>query len=272
MPKILINGQSNDQLLASDRGLHYGDGLFETLVIIHGEPQLWDAHRSRLAEGARRLAIPIPDEALLLAEARQLCASQPQGVLKIILTRGSGGRGYRAPEVPAPSRILLSYPWPSFPDFEQGVALRWCETPLSSHPILAGLKHLNRLEQVLARNEWQDEAIYEGLMCDSQGRVIEGTMSNLFVLKDGELFTPELSQSGVAGVMRGQIMQMLADSGVNCQQTTLCREDVSSADELMISNSLIGLVPVSSLAGQAYPIQQGRHYRQALKQYLESQR
>lgn len=270
VPYILIDGELTSQLQATDRGLHYGDGLFETMLIRDGVPQLWSAHMARLAEGARRLLIPMPEETLLRAEAAQLCASQPQGVLKILLTRGSGGRGYRVPDELLPSRILLCYPWPLFPDFSQGVALRWCETPLSSNPILAGLKHLNRLEQVLARNEWQDKAIYEGLMCDIDGRVIEGTMSNLFVLKDGAILTPELSHCGVAGVMRERFMAMLAASGVSCRQATIRREDVNSADELMISNSLIGLVPVSALAGQPYPIEQGLAYRQTLQQYLES--
>jgi 4-amino-4-deoxychorismate lyase len=237
----------------TDRGFNYGDGLFETIAVFNGRPCLWEQHLTRLGEGCQRLAIPRPDASLLANEARTLCRGIERGVLKLVVTRGSGGRGYRPP-VPATARRILSvHPWPAYPReyWEQGVRVRWCDTPLGLNPALAGVKHCNRLEQVLARAEWDDGAIVEGLMCDAEGRVICGTMSNLFVFSDGRLSTPALTRCGIAGVAREQVVAAAARLGIPCDVEDLTREQVAAADALLLSNALIGLWPVAALAGRA---------------------
>jgi 4-amino-4-deoxychorismate lyase len=250
---ILINGVATDRVDALDRGLHYGDGLFETLAVRAGLPLLWQRHMQRLTAGCERLGIPSPDESLLEQEAAQLCAGVAQGVLKIIVTRGTGGRGYRPPPAPQPTRVVALYPWPDYPPATQGIMLRVCATRLAQNPALAGMKHLNRLEQVLARNEWDDPAIVEGVMLDSVGRVISGTMSNLFLVKAGALFTPDVTQCGVAGVMRGLILDVAARLGMTARIGAITLNDVLEADEVFVCNSLVGLWPVRQLAGRRYP-------------------
>ncbi len=254
MAKILINGSETDRLDALDRGLHYGDGLFETLRIRAGRPRLWSAHVARLAHGCERLGLPLPAEALLRDEADQLCGGMADGVLKIVLTRGPGGRGYRPPHDVAPTRLLAVFPAPVHaPEYAtQGVAVRLCDTRLGHSPALAGLKHLNRLEQVLARAEWDDPDIAEGLMQDIEGNIIEGTMSNLFVVQGERLRTPALSRCGVAGVMRAQVMAAAAAQGIAVEEGRLGLKELAAADELFLTNSVIGLWPVRRFEGNDY--------------------
>ena len=269
---MLIDGEPLQSIAATDRALHYGDGVFETIAVLAGRPRLWQAHMVRLLQGCERLAIPPPDLQRLADECSRLCVDGEEAVLKVIISRGSGGRGYRPPATPHPRRILIRYPWPAVTAWwSDGARLIYCQTPLACHPLLSGVKHLNRLEQVIARSEWQDDTIHEGLMCDSEGRVIEGTMSNLFALKDGVLYTPELAQCGIAGIMRGQVMAMAAQQGILCRTVTIRPDDLADMDELLISNSLIGMVPVRMLADRSYPISQGQRLRQALLALLEQQ-
>jgi len=146
---ILINGQKTDNINVRDRGLHYGDGLFETMAVIDGCCPFWERHMQRLQRGCHRLSLPVPDIALLEAEAQQLIKNETRGVLKLIISRGEGGRGYRYPESTCTTRILISYPWPDYPaqNWQEGVAVRFCDTTLARQPQLAGLKHLNRLDR-----------------------------------------------------------------------------------------------------------------------------
>lgn len=243
---MLIDGKDTDRIAADDRGLLYGDGLFETIAVHDGVPQLWAQHMARLHRDCVRLGIAPPAEELLLDEARSLCAASEQAVLKIIITRGSGGRGYRPAPQSVPRRILSLHPWPVYPAFcwQQGIAVRLCDTRLGRNPRLAGIKHLNRLEQVLARSEWDDADITEGLMLDTEDRLIEGTMSNVFLIRDGELRTPALEYCGVAGVMRGHVVALAVELGIPCAVMPLELADVAQADELFVCNSLIGIWPV----------------------------
>jgi 4-amino-4-deoxychorismate lyase len=266
---VLIDGEPQQCLTVTDRALHYGDGVFETLAIRAGRPRLWTAHMERLLQGCSRLGIPIPDLQCLAAECQQLCGDGGDAVLKIIISRGSGGRGYRAPARPLPRRILLRYPWPEQPDWQQGVRLIHCQTPLGCNPVLAGIKHLNRIEQVLARNEWQDEAVYEGLMCDPDGYLVEGTMSNVFALKDGVLHTPDLSRCGVHGVMRRQVLALAEQHGMPCRHGRITPSELAGMDEVFITNSLIGIAPVNAIADTVFSINQGLALRQALEAWLE---
>lgn len=249
---ILLNGKPQEVIPATDRGLHYGDGLFETIAICNGKPQFWHAHMERLRDGCARLAIPMPEVGCLEEETARLSAGIERAVIKIIITRGSGGRGYRSPESPEPQRLVMRYPWPEYEIPREGIALRVCETPLACNPRLAGIKHLNRLEQVLARNEWRDEAVLEGLMLDLDGHVIEGTMSNLFAVRDGVLITPDLTRCGVAGVMRRQVLSIAQKLGVVCEMLNLRADELTAMDELFVTNSIIGIWPVARLGEARY--------------------
>ncbi len=203
----------------------------------------------RLCRGCDRLGIHPPDTELLRDEAAQEAGEMSKGVLKIMLTRGAGGRGYSPSGAHSPCRILHAFPWPDYPDewSRQGVAVRICDVPLGRNSRLAGIKHLGRLEQVLARSEWDDPAIAEGLMLDTEGRVIEGTMTNLFLIKGGELYTPDLSDCGTAGIIRQLLMDMAADAGLTLTVTNLSPQDVFEADGAFLTNSVIGLWPVKTL-------------------------
>jgi 4-amino-4-deoxychorismate lyase len=249
---ILVNGQTKDTIAVQDRGLQYGDGLFETMAVIQGQPRHWTRHYQRLAEGCERLKLPLPDEALLLDEMAKLHGSLDCGVLKLILTRGSGGRGYRVPEAVTPLRILATYPWPDYPESycREGVAVRICTTRLGRNPLLAGLKHLNRMEQVMARSEWNDQAIAEGLMQDTEGAVISGAMSNLFLVRDGTLITADLTQCGIRGIMRGVILDLACQMNIPTSIRPVSLDEVYAADEAFLCNSLIGIWPISRLVGE----------------------
>lgn len=250
--RILINGVYTSSINVLDRGLQYGDGLFETISVIDGKPLLWDRHMDRLLSGCARLSIPEINTRILATEVQQICSGQDRCVLKVIITRGAGGRGYRTPQANLhatgnmPTRILSIHPWPNYPETysSHGITLRLCSTRLGINPALAGIKHLNRLEQVIARSEWNDPAIAEGLMLDSDGYVIEGTISNIFIVSGGTLLTPDLSGSGVDGVMRGLILDIARSLSIPVQITRLRVDDIKKADEILLCNTLIGLWPV----------------------------
>ncbi len=240
-----VNGEVTDHISALDRGLLYGDGLFETLAIVKGEPLQWSRHYARLNRSCQRLNITPPEGDLLLAELRELCAGKARAVAKIIVTRGVGGRGYNPVATP-PSWVTQCFPWPDFPadNRKKGVVVRVCALRLACQPRLAGMKHLNRLESVLARAEWHDNTIAEGLMRDTLGHYIEGTMSNLFVVKSGQLITDPLQQCGVAGIMRELILSLADSLGIGCSQQPIDEQQLEHADELFICNSVINIWPI----------------------------
>lgn len=252
---MLINGKHGDSVSVLDRGFQYGDGIFETLPVANGEPLLWDAHMRRFFRGAERLGLEVPAEALLRREAAQVCAGGLRGVLKIVLTRGISGRGY-APAVDAvPTRTVGLLPWPDYPARHRtdGVSVQFCHTLITRHNILAGLKHLNRLEQILGRMELKDDAA-EGLMQDETGHVIEGTMTNLFIVSRGTLLTPDLTHSGVAGIMRELVLERVPALSLDCRIAGLKREHILNADEIFLTNSLIGVWPVRRIEAREYPV------------------
>ena len=249
MTATLVNGEPANVIPTSDRGLLYGDGVFETIAISKGQPGHWPRHMSRLHAGCARLGLQPPDNARLAAEAGAVIDQIDRGVLKLIITRGSGGRGYRVPETAACSRIMQLHPWPDYPAAcaQQGVKTRLCATRLGRNPALAGIKHLNRLEQVLARQEWNDADIHEGLLMDTDGNLVEGTMSNLFVVDDGVLVTPDLSHTGVAGIMRTIILEQAQRHGLQLRIARIDKQTLLQADEVFLSNSLIGIWPVVAI-------------------------
>lgn len=256
---FLVNGECRSQIDISDRGLQYGDGLFETIAVNNHQAVFWQEHYHRLQAGCSRLRIPDPDPAVLLTEINRLCSQSNcarAAVLKLIITRGLGGRGYRQPDVVAPTRILSLHPYPDYPaHFQQeGVVARFCEARLAINPLLAGLKHLNRLEQVLARAEWQNAAIQEGIMLDVNGRVIEGTMTNLFYVKAGTLYTAILKESGILGITRQKIIELSRQNGLQVCELYYTPSDLLQADEVFFSNSLIGIWPAKQIDQQTFAV------------------
>lgn len=244
-----VDGVGADVLALNNRGLAYGDGLFETVAVSAGRPSLLSHHLDRLALGCQRLSIDA-DVDLVREELCRYAAMMGDGVLKLILTRGDSPRGYAVSAGVAPRRILQGSPVPVYPVeyAEQGVRLFECQTRLAEQPLLAGLKHLNRLEQVLARSEWQGAEYAEGLMRDVSGRVIEGVYSNLFLILDGQLITADLSRCGVAGVMRAALLQAVPREGIAVQVKDVSLDDLAQADELFLCNSVYGVWPVRSFA------------------------
>jgi len=245
---ILVNGQPADAVNALDRGLAYGDGVFRTLRTHAGQPLWWADHYAKLASDCTALALNCPDGTLLHAEVCQV-AEAGQGIVKIMLTRGVGARGYALPIGNACTRIVLSAPLPphAHADAPSDITVRWCALRLARQPRLAGIKHLNRLENVLARAEWDDPAVFEGILCDDRGLVVSGVMSNLFWVREAELFTPDLSECGVAGVARARLLRAAARLGIRSHIGRLRPETILAADEVMICNSVIGVRRVARL-------------------------
>ncbi|WP_227368387.1 aminodeoxychorismate lyase [Halomonas sp. M20] len=224
-----------------DRGFVYGDGLFETVLIRDSQPVLWQEHLARLAQGCERLAMVAPERHAL--DALPAEAGPGLHVLKIVVTRGSGGRGYLPPVSPLPRmRWQLSPFAPREDRWREGVTVRLCALQLGWQPRLAGLKHLNRLENVLARQEWCDDRIAEGLLCDSDGALVEATCMNLFWLRDGCLETPQLDRCGVAGTLRAALLAKRPLKEVSCPVEVL-----NTVDALWIGNSVQGIWPVTCL-------------------------
>jgi len=253
LPLINVNGVLDAAISPLDRGFAYGDGVFETCRYQHGSIPLWSYHRERLLHSAERLQIPV-DESLLMQYLNSLLAqiahSGIQGaVIKIILTRGVGGRGYRLPDFVKPTYCVGIFPCSQLQtdQYRDGVTVRVCNLRLAQSSALAGMKHLNRLEHILARAEWQDE-FAEGLLLDEQGRVVEATVSNLFAVKNNQLYTPDLSAAGVAGIMRRAIIEKLApELGIVCRIVDMELDFLKAADEIFLCNSVYGIWPVNQL-------------------------
>lgn len=250
MTTWFYDGEPIDALSIDDRAIHYGDGLFETIAIRSGEPRLWQLHIERLRHGCERLAIAMPAEKSLRADLHR--AIHESGIdadyalAKIIVTAGSGPRGYKRAKS-GQSRVLTAIydlQRPSQASYREGVVVVKCATSLGGQAALAGIKTLNRLEQVLARNEWQDPDVFDGLMCDTAGRLICGTMSNVFVVHDQSISTPDLGRCGVAGVMRRHVLDTLQSDGMSVREEDMQWQDAMSADEVFLTNSQFGVMPV----------------------------
>jgi 4-amino-4-deoxychorismate lyase len=232
-----------------DRGLQYGDGLFETIAIRSGRARLWELHIERLQLGCVRLAIEIPPETMLrklLNGALEETGDLAVGLAKIIVTRGSAERGYRYSGGLRPRILLGLFARTDFPSAfrTEGVSVRLCSTRLAAQPALAGIKSLNRLEQVLARNEWRDESISEGLMLNGEDEVVCGTMGNVFVVIDSALRTPPVTTAGVCGIMRRHILAVADENDIAVKVEPVSVEEIQLVSEIFLCNSQFGIWPV----------------------------
>lgn len=242
--RVFVGADQVAAIPPDDRGFAYGDGLFETMRIHAGRVPWWDAHWARLSRGAGRLATALPPEHRVRAEVEAAGRSAGTGVLKLVVSRGAGGRGYEPAPAPAPTWTLGVHPLPA-PLPVDGITVRWCHTRLATQPALAGLKHCNRLEQVLARAEWasaRDAVAHDGLMRSTDGDVVCATAANVFVLTGGTWRTPALDRCGVAGVCREHVLRLVpADVGA------VSVDDVETADAVVLCNAVRGILPVARL-------------------------
>jgi 4-amino-4-deoxychorismate lyase len=246
-----IDGVAGTAVPVDDRALQYGDGLFETILVRDGRARFLAAHLSRLARGCARLGIPYEDDALRTDVARALVLSPPLAVLKLLVTRGSAVRRGYAPAETRPRRIVTLWPTSATDDAGGGVSLGIARTRAATSPALAGLKHLNRLDNVLAAAEIAD-GDFDVLMLDVADRLVSGSSCNLFTVRDGRLATPKLDSAGVAGVVRGIVLREAPKAGVVVQERALTLADLAAADEVFITNARIGVVPVRRVGEHAF--------------------
>jgi len=252
----LINGKSASTLSVTDRGLLYGQSVFETIAVFKQKPLLLDQHLDRLERGCRVLSIEL-SRSKLYDEIEFACANdnvpEPLRVARVTVTAGIGGRGYMNPVMATTSRIISMFDYPDLPvrNWNKGIILGVVDIRLSCQPVLAGIKHSNRLEQVIARSQWLP-GWNEALMLNQDNQVIEGTHSNVFIVNHGVIQTPDLSQCGIAGVMRDQILETANSIGVSTEIVPLSLTDVIAADEVFTSNSIVGLWPVRKFQTQRY--------------------
>ena len=256
LPRIIVNGVLSSDVNVMDRGFQYGDGVFETMLIVNQQIPLWGQHWLRLTKGCDALAIVQPKKEIIENSITELTKGISKGVIKLIVTRGIGGRGYAATEQLEPEFVLIQTDYPQYPEshWQEGVDVRICNTRLAHQPALAGVKHMNRLEQVLARTEWTDSNIAEGIMLDIQDNVIEGTMSNLFMVKNNTVYTPGLNLCGVLGVMRETVLSILSEEQITYEVTKINQDMLKDADEVFLTNSVIGLWPVKKIGVTVYQV------------------
>lgn len=254
MNRVLINGIAADYVSVTDRGLHYGDGVFETIACVGTHPVYIDQHLNRMEDGARRLKIPFPARQLFQEDINCLLrGSNGHSVIKLILTRGSGKRGYRYEARQIPTRICTRSEWPDYVAHwrEDGIITRFCETQVSLNPQLSGIKSLNRLDNVLASSELGTE-FNEGFLSDIDDNVIEGTMSNVFAVLNEVLVTPELSRCGINGIMREHIIDIAHQNNIRIEIRGIKRDELLQSQAIFVSNSVIGLCVVKQLQQQSF--------------------
>jgi len=251
MLECLVNGEISTFVTTTNRGLNYADGIFETLSVHNGRPRRWQAHMDRLGDGCERLGLSMPPQAILLREVQTVSAGLADAVVKIVLTRDGQARGYMPPQESDCVRIVSAHFYPDgvAEASREGVKARVCDLRLALQPALGGLKHLNRLEQVLASAELRESGVAEGILLDREDHVISAIAANIFLVLDDRLLTPRLDLCGVRGVVRGQI---LASFGARCEQRRIMVDLLQEADEVFICNSVRGIVPVIAIDEQQY--------------------
>ena len=245
-----VNGVEGGSVSVDDRGLQYGDGLFETMGARDGRVRRFQNHMARLAESCHRLGMPAPPIDLIETDCARALEGFGAAVVKLTLTRGPGPRGYPPPAEPSLTRIVVSTAQQvSESEAARPLTVHLCETRLGRNPQLAGMKHLNRLEQVLAGAELRDTACDEGLMRSTDDRIVCATASNLFMVRDGELLTPQISDCGVAGVMREVVLRVATTLGVPAAVGDYTLDDLARADECFLTNAVRGVRPVGRVEG-----------------------
>jgi 4-amino-4-deoxychorismate lyase len=243
-----VDGVEGGAVPADDRGLAYGDGLFETIAVRSGQPRFLDYHVRRLDEGAERLGLPI-DMSTISREIAGVASFIGSGTIRLTVTRGSGPRGYAPPQPAVPRRILAARPEPlaSPSGVDWPIDVTICSTRAARSPATAGLKTLGALERVLASREIGQSAVGEGLMLDPDGLLVGGTRTNVFMVRGGSLVTPDLRESGVRGVMRAIVMEVARGLDIRVAESPCTPGMLRAATEVFVSNALMGIRPVRRL-------------------------
>jgi len=241
----------SENIEAIDRAAAYGDGLFETIAVRDSKPRFWSMHSERLRTGCARIGLPCPQADALLAKLETAIAAAEIATkfasAKLTIAAGAARRGYQRDLSADPSIRIYLHTAKLLPaqHYQSGISTRLCTTHLGIQPLLAGIKTLNRLEQVIARSEWNDENIFEGLMLDTDGRLICGTMSNVFIVKESAVITPAVTRCGVSGIMRRHLVNLLREEeGIACEVRDVAADELASADEVFLTNSQFGVLPV----------------------------
>ncbi|MEQ1967102.1 aminodeoxychorismate lyase [Xenorhabdus nematophila] len=264
-----INGNQSDHLPVNDRAVQFGDGCFTTIRIEQGQPALLSLHIRRLQKSVEKLLMPASDWTQLENHIKQVVQECESGVLKVILSRGAGNRGYSIDGAIEPTEILSLNPYPEhyIVQRQKGVSLALSPISMGINPYLAGIKHLNRLEQVLIKHFIDKSKADEALVLDSDGLLVECCSANIFWRKGKNVYTPDLSQCGVDGVMRQKIIELLAESDYNLSCVMRYPEVLAHADEVIICNSLMPVMPVTEI--QAHKNQLSWKYQsRELHEYL----
>jgi 4-amino-4-deoxychorismate lyase len=271
---VLVNGVRDASPSVLDRGLHYGDGLFETIACVKGRSRFLPLHLERLEFGCERLQIATPNLDEIRAEVVALARDVDRAIVKVLVTAGEAvTRGYARSGSERATRITIRYPWPheSAAQLHDGVMVRSLTLRLGENPRLAGLKHCNRLEQILARAELAtDASLAEGILFSSSGNLVSGTSSNVFLVRDSCLLTPRIDLCGVAGVMRRVVLREARQVGIPTRECELRAQDVQAADEVFLTNARVGIWPVRTLdARELTPGPVTRHLQSVLAPLLD---
>lgn len=267
MLDCLVDGELSSLVSATNRGLLYGDGVFETIAMLNGVPRFWQRHMDRLVAACEQLDIPPVPQQLLLREVQTVTTGRGQCVAKIILTRGESGRGYAAGKAGVPTRVISAHAFPEGVQTQArlGIAASICSLRLAVQPRLAGIKHLNRLEQVLAKSEASQRDVDEGILLDPDDQVVSATAGNIFLVINGRLLTPRMDRCGVRGVMRAAILHAFRPL---CEQRRIQLDMLPDAQEVFVCNAVRGVLPVTRIDHWHYEI--GPRTRE-VQQWLEQQ-
>ncbi|MBS0417089.1 MAG: aminodeoxychorismate lyase [Proteobacteria bacterium] len=248
---MLVDGVPATEVSVLDRGLHFGEGVFETIACLHGRPRFLPLHLERLEFGCQRLGIQPPDRDSVATEIQGLVGGVERAIVKLLVTGGEAvARGYARSGGERATRITIRYPWPheSEAPLHDGVMTQTLSMRLGENARLAGLKHCSRLEQILARAELaNDPRLAEGILFSSSGNLISGTMTNIFLVRESCLLTPRIDQCGVAGVMRRVVLREARAAGIPTRECELRAENLQAADEIFLTNARIGIWPVRSV-------------------------
>ena len=263
----LINGEFSKHISVIDRGLSYGDGLFETMSWSYLDDEkvlgveFWDRHIERIKQGCLITKIKLPPTEILTNYKEKILNESfrkgiKNGILKIVITRGIGGRGYKFEKEIVPTVIFLSFPSKEInkKTLYRGVKLRFCEFPIFENSMLAGLKHLNRIDSVMARSEWEEDEFFDGVMLDNSDSIIDGTMTNLFFSKNNVLYTPIIKKSGINGIMRQVVIDNAKLFFKEVCEIEIKRRTISTFDEMFVTNSVIKILPVTHLSNKKFKI------------------
>lgn len=264
MIECWINGSESTTLSVFDRGLSYGDGLFTTALIVAGKVQYLEQHIERLITGCQQLGIVLNDVEKLIQQIEQIALRYELNVLKVVITAGVGGRGYSRNGAGKPTVVISVFPYPEhYQEWQnKGVVLAKAETKLGIQPLLAGIKHLNRLEQVLVRKELDNIEADDVLVCDINNKIIETSCANVFWLSKGIIYTPKLDQAGVAGIMRDKLLKLLPEVNL----VTMDAKVLEEAEEIWLCNSLMGIVPVKNFVGRPLNMEQAKALQRLINQ------